>query len=139
MAYLISGLYLNYLVASYNLTLDIGKIDLMETISKDSSINHGLRYSRFSEDIDDPIVIMGHSGFGDNALFNDLIYLNKGDLISLHYLKKTKVYEVTNIIKFTKFNSININKNKDYLYLVTCDLNDYTKQYLIEAKTHKED
>lgn len=138
MAYLITGLYLSYLASTYNVLLDIDKINLMEVISTESSINKGLRYSNLSGKISDPVIIMGHSGVGDNALFNDLILLENGDLISLHYLNETKLYEVTDKIFFNKFQSINIKKNEDYLYLVTCDLHDYSKQWLIEAKIHKE-
>lgn len=138
MAYLISGLYLSYLASTYKVMLDIEKIDLMEVISKESSINKGLRYSNLTGDISDPIIILGHSGLGDNALFNNLVLLEDGDIISLHYYEGTKLYEVTDKIKFNKFESINIKKNKEYLYLVTCDLKDYSKQWLIEAKAYEE-
>ena len=90
--------------------------------SKYNSLNYGLEIY-----YQDPIVILGHSGSGSLALFNDLEYLEANDKIIYNNQK----YQVTK--KYLKFKSKPLVLESD-LILVTCSKKYSDRQIVITAK-----
>ena len=64
---------------------------------------------------------------------NDLFDLRKGDFIYLKYLGKTYTYKVFEIEYINKNEFYKVQYNKNYLYLVTCDLYNFSKQIVIKS------
>ena len=62
-----------------------------------------------------------HSGVGNIAYFNNLIYLKKGDEIIIQFKNKTNKYEITKIKKEPKTGKINIPNKENIVILTTCD------------------
>ena len=79
------------------------------------------------------VIILGHSGYNFNAYFNDLFDLRKGDFIYLKYLGKTYTYKLFEIEYINKNEFYKVQYNKNYLYLVTCDLYNFSKQIVIKS------
>lgn len=67
-------------------------------------------------------VIAAHRGLPSSKLFTDLNLLKDGDIFYIHVLNKKLAYEVDNIkvVKPTNTKSIKLDKNKDYVTLITC-------------------
>ena len=91
--------------------------------SKYNSLNYGLEIY-----YQDPVVILGHSGSGALALFNDLDNLEVNDKIIYNNQK----YQV--IKKYLKFKSKPLTLESD-LILVTCSKKYSDRQIVITAKT----
>lgn len=91
--------------------------------SKYNSLNYGLEIY-----YQDPVVILGHSGSGSLALFNDLDTLEVNDKIIYNNQK----YQV--IKKYLKFKSKPLTLESD-LILVTCSKKYSDRQIVITAKT----
>lgn len=127
-------LLLNYWLSYREINLNIEKIQLHEKVDRYSSLEEGLMLSRSSFKEGSSLIIMGHSGIGPLALFNDIILLDIGDMIEVEKDNNTYQYFVTNKKTFKKGSNMILSNQSDRLYLVTCDLNDYTLQWLIEAK-----
>ena len=72
-----------------------------------------------------PMVIVGHSGSGLQALFNSLEQLQIQDEIILHYLGKETRYQVTLMYEKEKEDSLVLESD---LILVTCQKNSKTKR-----------
>ena len=95
---------------------------LYDLDSKYNSLSYGLEiYYK------DPVVILGHSGTGSLALFNDLEYLEENDKIIYNNQK----YQVTK--KYLKFKSKPLALESD-LILVTCSKKNSDRQIVITAK-----
>lgn len=90
--------------------------------SKYNSLSYGLEIY-----YQDPVVILGHSGTGSLALFNDLEYLEVNDKIIYNNQK----YQVTK--KYLKFKSKPLTLESD-LILVTCSKKYSDRQIVITAK-----
>ncbi|MBR1416625.1 MAG: sortase [Bacilli bacterium] len=107
--------------------LKIDQINLLEVInnidSNLNSLNNGLMLYYLN-----PFVILGHSGTGKTALFNDLKLLKLNDTFEFSYNKTIYNYKIIKIYKKNK---------KDYLtlegdiILVTCLKNDNNKQLVL--------
>ena len=82
-------------------------------------------------------IIFGHSGYGTNSYFNNLVKLRRGNKI--YFIdKKIYIYEVVFIKSFNKGSKITLDNNEKYLYLITCDINNLeTKQVIIGSKLVK--
>ena len=91
--------------------------------SKYNSLNYGLEIY-----YQDPVVILGHSGSGSLALFNDLDNLEVNDKI----IYNSQKYQVTK--KYLKFKSKPLVLESD-LILVTCSKKYSDRQIVITAKT----
>lgn len=67
-------------------------------------------------------VITGHTGLPDVKLFTDLTELQTGDVFYVHILNETLAYEIDNIaiVEPEDTELLAIDKNKDYVTLVTC-------------------
>ena len=90
--------------------------------SKYNSLSYGLLIY-----YQDPVVILGHSGTGSLALFNDLDNLEVNDKI----IYNTQKYQV--IKKYLKFKSKPLTLEND-LILVTCSKKYFDRQIVITAK-----
>ena len=90
--------------------------------SKYNSLSYGLLIY-----YQDPVVILGHSGTGSLALFNDLDNLEVNDKIIYNNQK----YQV--IKKYLKFKSKPLTLEND-LILVTCSKKYFDRQIVITAK-----
>lgn len=90
--------------------------------SKYNSLSYGLLIY-----YQDPVVILGHSGSGSLALFNDLDTLEVNDKIIYNNQK----YQVTK--KYLKFKSKPLTLESD-LILVTCSKKYSDRQIVITAK-----
>ena len=127
--------YINDQVNTSNINgyLKIDKIDLLEPIydikSNLNSLNIGLKISYLK-----PFVILGHSGRGKLALFNNLNKLKLNDLIELNYDKKTYFFKVDYIYAKEKSKPLVL---EGELLLVTCKINDNNNQLIIRAKSVK--
>ena len=91
--------------------------------SKYNSLSYGLEIY-----YQDPVVILGHSGSGSLALFNDLEYLEVNDKI----IYNSQKYQVTK--KYLKFKSKPLTLESE-LILVTCSKKHSDRQIVITAKT----
>ena len=110
--------------------IKIDKIRLLEVIYDIKSPNNSLLKGLFMYS-KNPLIIMGHSGRGKLALFNNLDNLYIGDKIIINVNKNKQTYVIENIL--TKKKSQEISKNAD-LILITCDKNDLTQKLEILAK-----
>lgn len=77
-----------------------------------------------------PLIIVGHSGWGPSAVFNDLLKLSLNDIISVNGV----YYVIFNISAFDKGTSLNLKKQKNCVYLITCDMQNFDKQWVFYAK-----
>ena len=72
-------------------------------------------------------VIIGHSGKGDKAYFNDLKLLNLDDLIFFYYDNIKYEFVISDIYLVNKTGNVDVIKDKDKmtLTLITCYLDKY--------------
>ena len=124
-------------IDSVNYNIKIPSINLNVNFTEYSSLDEGLEIHNISKIKNNPLVIMGHSGFGKNVFFNDLEYLNINDLIYINHNKNTYLFEINDIKYYKKFSYVNVPKENEYLYLITCDKKDMQKQLIISAKLSK--
>ena len=114
---------------NYDCLLVIPKINFFRSFNYKDELVDSLKII-----IDKSKVILGHSGYGTNAYFNNLIYLNLGDKI-IFKDKTILIYEIFCVDKIDKGSEIFINNDSKYLYLITCDINNLeTKQVIIGSK-----
>lgn len=134
---IISNYYCDkYVKNNYHLFLEIPSINFSNDILFSSTLNNGLEIMKGSilpNQKNSMVIIMGHSGIGNNALFNDLVKLNVGDKIFLTYLNEKYEYIIYNIDYIDKYKNYVVN-NDNQLYLVTCDLKNLHKQIVINSK-----
>lgn len=112
-------------VENYYALLEIPKINLKkELYEKNSPLNNIDKNLMIIGNMPNEIgylVIAGHSGVGDIAYFNNLIYLEINDEINVYYDDKTYKYKVFEIYEIEKTGKLYLNKNeKNIIVLVTC-------------------
>lgn len=86
------------------------------------------------------IVLVGHSGKGKLAYFNNLDKLAKKDLVSIKILDNKLLYKYSfteKIIK-SKINNLKLSKVSGNLILITCDKLEKNKFYVIHLNLQKE-
>lgn len=118
--------------------LEIKDIDLSIYFDLSSSLNGGLELEKISKK-GGPLIISGHSGSGNLALFNDLEYLEKGNQIVIYHNRYKLTFYIDSMIYYQKYSPVIIPDDNRYLYLITCDKEDMQKQLLISAKLAKKD
>lgn len=116
--------------------ITIKEIDLNLYFDEHSTLDNGLELHNLSLS-DGPLIIMGHSGKGKLALFNDLEFLEKGIKIIITHNNYQKIYEIIDLLYYEKFSNVHIPNDNNYLYLITCDKYDMKKQLIINAKIAK--
>ena len=103
-------------------------------IEKNVTLVHG---SRMPDVENGNLMLMAHSGTAYISYFNRLYRLKIGDSASITYNGKKYKYKVVDIYDVEKNGSVQINRNysKNTLTLITCTINDDTKQtiYILEA------
>ena len=95
------------------------KQDLYTFTSPKNDISKNVAIRKTS--IKNTYLIMAHSGTGKLAYFNNLIYLEKGDIIYLKINNDLKKYMVDNIYRAKKNGHIKIKNKENMLILTTCD------------------
>ncbi len=122
---------------NYIAVIEIPKINLKEGLySKNSKLNNVDKNIELLKESDMPdvakgnMILAGHSGTGRTAFFNNLIELEKEDVVNIYYNNYKYSYKVTNMYSINKTGkiSLNISNSKSRLILITCDMNDKTKQ-----------
>ncbi len=111
-------------------SLTIPKIDFFHIIYEDENLKTGLKLEKNLKSV----VILGHSGTGKEALFNNLYLLDKNDYIIINKQGETLKYQIYDIKYIRKNVSTMINNQTNYLYLVTCDTINMQRQIVICAK-----
>ena len=130
----------------YEMVLVIPKINLKKGIydknnkKNNISINVAInKESNYPSDVNSSVILMAHSGSGNNAFFNKLSDLDNDSLIELYYNHKKYIYKFEYsycVLKNEKI-SISKEKNRKALFLITCSQEDKSMQvvyvgYLID-------
>lgn len=121
---------------SENISLIIPCINFSKTFDKSSTLKDNLELEKSSvmpNEENSTVIILGHSGFNFNAYFNALFDLKNGNFVYIKYLGKTYTYKVFDIEHINKNEFYKVQYNKNYLYLVTCDLYNFSKQIVIKS------
>ena len=127
---------LDSFIYSENISLIIPCINFSKIFDKSSTLKDNLELEKSSvmpNEKNSTVIILGHSGFNFNAYFNALFDIKNGDFIYLKYLGKTYNYKVFDIEYINKNEFYKVQYNKNYLYLVTCDLYNFSKQIVIKS------
>ena len=112
--------------------INISKIKLNTKLyKKDSKLNNVnknvmiLEESSYPNEKNSNLILAAHSGFSKKAYFNNLKYLDIGDVIDITYKEKLYQYELTNIYEIEKTGTARIirNINKSTITLITCKHN----------------
>lgn len=123
---------------NYNeLTLIIPKINFKKSFSSTSTLSDNIKLHEKSimpNNEKSVVFILGHSGYGDNAYFNDLFDLNINDIIYLKYYGKIYKYEIVSFDYIEKGKKYSANFDENNLYLITCDKFNLRKQYVINSR-----
>lgn len=113
-----------------------GKDDSRNNISQNVTIHNGSDYPNKNNS---NLILMAHSGSGNNAFFNDLDKLNNDSLIEFYYKKTKYVYKIDDYYMIDKngFASIKRDATKKAITLITCSKKNKTRQlvyigYLID-------
>ena len=136
----------NFKEDTYNSIIKIPKINLIKGIYDITDERNNLdrvmihRDSIYPDKDNSNIILMGHSGSGDKAVFNDLDKMNSDTLIEFYYNHSKYVYRLDHSYYIEKNDKaiIKRNMNKKTITLITCDKKDKTKQvvyigYLIDT------
>ena len=120
-------------------SLIIDKIKLNNIYNISSIYDDVIGIVMFSEygrpDIDGSNTVIGaHSGYGNNALFNDIKYLKKDDIITLYYDNNEYKYIVREVkeVLDTEIDVLRSN-NESVLTLITCKIEDRSKRIVVIA------
>lgn len=110
----------------YKKMISIPKINLKLYVTKAkndfSNLSNNLVYYKHFN-LDNKIIIFGHSGLGKGTYFNRLDELEKGDLLELYYENKIYFYDINNvyIVDKKRVDILNDEANSKKILLVTCD------------------
>lgn len=107
--------------------LEIPKINLKKGLyEKNSILNDVDKNLMIIGDMpseNNKFIIAGHSGVGDVAYFNDLIYLNMNDKIIVYYNNKIYLYVISEIYEIKKTGKLYLKKQeKGIIVLITCKI-----------------
>ena len=116
----------------YDMVLVIPSINLKKGIYKknnkknDISINVAInKDSDYPDTTNSNVILMAHSGSGNNAYFNNLTKLDNNSLIELYYNHKKYIYKYDHSYCVLKNGKINIpEENKKTISLITCSRDD---------------
>ncbi len=121
----------NIKLSNINGFLNIDKIGLKEVLYKIDSLENNLDNGLKIINKNNSIVILGHSGNSVKALFNNLIKLEKKDIIKLDYNNILSKYIVIDITTKEKKDKLVLDSD---LILVTCLNNPSNKQLVIKCQ-----
>ena len=120
------------------LKLEIPSINLKENVYDMNSVLNDVDYhveilesSRFDNNL---FFLAGHSGAGSSSYFNDLIFLERGDIIWIIYHGNKYFYVVDRMYSISKNGYMMVNLDEsNTLYLITCSLENSDKQIVVRA------
>lgn len=121
-------------------TLLIPKISLQEIVytmdSKSNDVNYHVEILEGSIIERYLIFLAAHSGDGRASYFNDLVYLEKGDIILLKSTEMKLIYVVEEKFYIEKNGSFlaKYNNSGNTLFLITCSLRYVNRQLVIKAE-----
>ncbi len=129
----------SYDIKEVDNSLIIDEIKLNNIYNISSIYDDVIGIVMFSEygrpDIDGSNTVIGaHSGYGNNALFNDIKYLKKDDIITLYYDNNEYKYIVREVkeVLDTEIDVLRSN-NESVLTLITCKIEDRSKRIVVIA------
>ena len=123
----------------YDMILSVPQIKLKKGIyqknDKRNNIDEGVTIHEKSSypDINNSnVILMAHSGSGNNAYFNNLYKLNNDSLVELYYDHVKYVYKINNwyLVEKNGFATIRKEIDKKSITLITCSQEDKTKQLI---------
>ena len=121
----------------YIATLEIPKANISRGFyDKNSSLNNVNDNILFLPESDYPdtkkgnVILAAHSGNMSNSYFTNLNQLVVGDVAYIKYKNTTYTYKIVSIYDVLKDGTVSIyrNKSQTVITLITCNLNDDTKQ-----------
>lgn len=127
----------------YLATIDVPKAEIHRGFyDKDSSLNEVnsnvmlLKESDYPDTKNGNVILAAHSGNYSNSYFTNLNRLEIGDKAYITYKDTKYVYTIVNIYDVEKTGTVSIyrNKNKSTLTMITCNLNDNSKQTIYIAE-----
>lgn len=119
--------------------LEIPSINLKEDVYIMNSVWNDVNYHvELLEDSDlsrNILFLAAHSGNGSSSYFNDLVMLEKGDIVLVEYTSERYYYEVEDIYSIVKNGYMKIENNlRNVLYLITCSLEDKKRQIVVQSR-----
>lgn len=118
----IPGIKLNRKV--YNIDSNLNNVDYNVEILDSSNIGDNLYF------------LAAHSGSGDSSYFDNLVYLDRGDLVYLKFLDVSYVFVVDDMFYIKKNGYLKISDDSFYntLFLITCSLEYVDRQLIVRCR-----
>lgn len=116
------------IIPKININLPVIKAD-----SDFTNLDYNLvYYNNFN--VNNKIIIFGHSGMGVGTFFNRLDELKKHDVVYLKSNNKTYLYVVLNFYNIDKRDTyiLNEEENSNKLLLITCTRGKKNKRYIVD-------
>ena len=116
------------IIPKININLPVIKAD-----SDFANLDYNLvYYNNFN--VNNKIIIFGHSGMGVGTFFNRLDELKKHDVVYLKSNNKTYLYVVLNFYNIDKRDTyiLNEEENSNKLLLITCTRGKKNKRYIVD-------
>lgn len=117
--------------------IDIPRIGLRRNVynigSKNNNVDYNIELLDTSNIENDLYFLASHSGSSRASYFDDLIYLEVGDLISLKNKDNVLIFVVKDMYYIDKSGYFNVSYNKKgkELFLITCSLNYINRQFIV--------
>ncbi len=128
----------NYEIKNEDIILKIESININNKIEI-SSINKYVNgivmfYEYGRPDNKFNTIIGAHSGYGDNAYFNNLSLIKENDIIEITYYGDTYTYQTNSVYKVNE-NDVSILKNEEenLLILITCNIENIKERIIVKA------
>lgn len=122
----------------YLFKLYIPKINLLKWVydieSKLNDVDINVELLNSSIKDDNLYFLASHSGGGQASYFDNLIYLEVGDVILINGKVGNLSYVVDKIFYIEKNGYFEVSDTKDRLYLITCSLSNKREQLVVRAK-----
>lgn len=136
---IVKGLDTNVRVdGEYLFKLYIPKINLLKWVydidSKLNDVDINVELLNSSIKDDNLYFLASHSGGGQASYFDDLIYLEKGDVIFLEDEYQSLSYVVEEMFYIEKNGYFEVSGTNNMLFLITCSLSNKREQLVVRAK-----
>lgn len=122
----------------YLFELYIPKIDLLRRVydfgNKLNNVDINVELLEASIKESNLYFLASHSGGGQASYFDDLIYLEIGDVIFLKYRDKNLSYVVDKIFYIEKNGYFEVEDRDNRLFLITCSLTNSKEQLVIRGQ-----
>ena len=108
----------------YTIDSDLNNVDYHVEILENSNLEKNLYF------------LAAHSGSSKASYFDDLVYLEKGDLVWINVEERSYVFVVEDIFYIHKIGyfEVNYDTNGNTLFLITCSLKYVNKQLVVKAR-----